>query len=459
MPDREPGRLLILGAGPTGLGAGYRLRELEYNDFLIAEASDHVGGLASSERSANGFTYDIGGHVLFSHYAYFDRLFDRLMGSEYQSLAREAWIWMCDRFIPYPFQSHIRYLPKEALLECILGLVEARSNGAGAAARNLSELIMHAFGGGIARHFLLPYNAKVWAHPPEMLGTGWVGERMAMVDLPRLLGNVILERDERSWGPNATFKYPRYGGTGELFARMVPFVSDQLRLEARAVWVDHVARQVWFADGTVERYDRLLSTVPLDLLVRVMMQDVPEPVRQAAGQLRHAGSHIVGVGVQGRSPSPKCWIYYPEETVPFYRVTYLSNYSPEVVPDPERSHSLLAEVSHSSMKAVDGSTIADDVVDAMRRTTLLAPKAKVLDVHVITREHTYPIPSVDRDQALATIVPWLESKGIHPRGRFGAWRYEVGNMDHSVAQGVEWADRIVTGDPSDELTWQAKRGC
>src|SRR5690606_23748375 len=68
-------KIVIIGAGPTGLAAGYRLRELGHTNFRIFEASDHVGGLASSEVSANGFTYDIGGHVLFSHYEYFDRLF------------------------------------------------------------------------------------------------------------------------------------------------------------------------------------------------------------------------------------------------------------------------------------------------------------------------------------------------------------------------------------------------
>ena len=118
--DRTTGdspRIVIIGAGPTGLGAGYRLRELGYDNFLMLEARGHVGGLASSETSANGFIYDIGGHVLFSHYEYFDRLFDKLLGDEYQLLLRESWVWMCDRFLPYPVQNHIQYLPKDVVLE------------------------------------------------------------------------------------------------------------------------------------------------------------------------------------------------------------------------------------------------------------------------------------------------------------------------------------------------------
>jgi hypothetical protein len=83
----------------------------------------------------------------------------------------------------------------------------------------------------------------------------------------------------------------------------------------------------------------------------------------------------------------------------------------------------------------------------------------IVDTHLIDRDYTYPIPSLERDGALATIHPWLESQDIYSRGRFGAWRYEVGNMDHSVAQGVEWVERVVCGRDSDELTYKAKRGC
>ena len=80
-PPTNP-RIVIIGAGPTGLGAGYRLQELGYDDWVLLEANDYVGGLATSFTDDKGFTYDIGGHVMFSHYAYYDELVDRLMGGE-----------------------------------------------------------------------------------------------------------------------------------------------------------------------------------------------------------------------------------------------------------------------------------------------------------------------------------------------------------------------------------------
>jgi protoporphyrinogen oxidase len=460
MTDQK--RILIIGAGPTGLGAGYRLRELGYSNFLMLEAREKVGGLASSEKSANGFTYDIGGHVLFSHYEYFDRLFDKLLGDEYQELLRESWVWMCDRFLPYPFQNNIKYLPSEIVLECLMGLIEAQKQPFDLARfANFEDFIQGVFGAGIAKHFMMPYNFKVWAHPPCMMNKEWIGERVSVVDIKRVLGNVILDRDDAGWGPNATFKYPRHGGTGGLFERMEPYIRANLRLNAQTVAIDTERKEVVLDDGTRERYDYLLSTMPMDLLVKSMNGDVPDVVRDQAARLRHSGSYIVGVGIKQPAPSKKCWMYYPESNCPFYRLTYLSNYSPEVVPDAATHYSLLAEISRSEFKPVDKCTVVDETIQGMVNTRMISESDRddIVDTHVIDRDYTYPIPSLERDKALSTLHPWLESRDIFSRGRFGAWRYEVGNMDHSVAQGVEWVDRIVLGDGAGELTYRAKKGC
>jgi protoporphyrinogen oxidase len=458
----EQKKIVIIGAGPTGLGAGYRLRELGYENFVMLEARDKVGGLASSEKSPNGFTYDIGGHVLFSHYEYFDRLFDKVIGDEYQELLRESWVWMCERFLPYPFQNNIKYLPKEVVLECLMGLIEAQKHEFDLKRfQNFEEFILGVFGKGIAKYFMMPYNFKVWAHPPCMMNKEWIGERVSVVDIKRVLGNVVLDRDDAGWGPNATFKYPRHGGTGGLFERIQPYVQDNLRLNTPTVAVDFAAKEVILENGHREKYDYLMSTMPMDLLVRSIDGEVPDVVREQADLLRHSGSYIVGVGVNQPSPSKKCWMYFPENNSPFYRLTYLSNYSPEVVPDATRQYSLLAEISKSEYKPVDGSRVIDETLQGMVNTRMLSEQDlnDVADTYVIEREYTYPIPSLERDKALATVHPWLESQDIYSRGRFGAWRYEVGNMDHSVAQGVEWVNRIVLGDRENELTYMAKRGC
>jgi UDP-galactopyranose mutase len=455
-------KIVIIGAGPTGLAAGYRLKELGYANFTILEARDKVGGLASSEKSKNGFTYDIGGHVLFSHYEYFDRLFDKLMGSDYQELQREAWVWMFNRWLPYPFQNNIKYLPRQAILECVMGLIDAQKKPLDPSRFNNFEDFIHGvFGSGIAKYFMMPYNFKVWAHPPKMMNKEWIGQRVSVVDIERVLGNVILDREDVSWGPNATFKYPRFGGTGGLFERLQPHVDSNLRLNARTTGVDTTTKEVILEDGSREKYDVLLSTMPMDILVNSMNGDVPEHVREHASNLRHSGSLIVGVGIRQPAPSTRCWMYFPEDNCPFYRLTYLSNYSPEVVPDAKTHYSILAEISHSEFKPEDRDCIVEQTIRGLVNTKMITAQDKkdIVDTHVIERDYTYPIPSLERDAALNAIHPYLESNDIYSRGRFGAWRYEVGNMDHSVAQGVEWVNRIVLGEKDEELTYQARRGC
>lgn len=92
--------IVIIGAGPTGLGAAYRLKELGHESFHLYDSNAQMGGLASSFTDEQGFAWDIGGHVMFSHYDYYDRVFDALMGSDYQLNMRESWVRMLDQLDP-----------------------------------------------------------------------------------------------------------------------------------------------------------------------------------------------------------------------------------------------------------------------------------------------------------------------------------------------------------------------
>ena len=102
-------KIVIIGIlALPGLGAAYRLKELGYPDFQVYDRLPHIGGLASSYTDSAGFTWDIGGHVMFSHYKYYDQCFDTLMGSDFQMNMRECWVRMFNTWVPYPFQNNIR---------------------------------------------------------------------------------------------------------------------------------------------------------------------------------------------------------------------------------------------------------------------------------------------------------------------------------------------------------------
>jgi UDP-galactopyranose mutase len=266
-----------------------------------------------------------------------------------------------------------------------------------------------------------------------------------------VLRNVILGEDHVSWGPNNTFRYPLRGGTGFLYDGLRAFVEENLHLETPVASVDPVAKEVRTADGRRWSYDVLLSTMPLNRLVG-SLTTAPDAVRQAAQGLHWSGSHIVGVGIDRPANSTKNWIYFPEPDVPFYRVTYLSNYSPYMTARPDQTL-FLTETSRSAHKPEDAATIVDRVVDGLVATGLMreSDRELVVTTWLCSPDMTYPVPSVTRDASLGSIQPWLRSQDIWSRGRFGAWLYEIGNMDHSAMQGVEVVNQLLLGEP--ETVW------
>ncbi|HUG18688.1 MAG TPA: NAD(P)-binding protein, partial [Planctomycetaceae bacterium] len=224
----EEYELAMIGLGPTGIGAAWRARELGLDDFVMLEADSHAGGLAASFRDRAGFTWDQGVHLHFSHYEKYDRFLDDVLPTEeWLRLDRSAAAQIGGSLVPYPVQLHLHHLPAEPRWECLRGLLEATDRPRGKPA-NFREWCEQTFGTGLARHFLWPYNEKVWAHPLHQLGCEWVGERVAIPELQAVLKRLCLSEDRHDWGPNAQFRYPRRGGSGRLWseaARRIP--ADQ----------------------------------------------------------------------------------------------------------------------------------------------------------------------------------------------------------------------------------------
>jgi hypothetical protein len=145
-------------------------------------------------------------------------------------------------------------------------------------------------------------------------------------------------------------------------------------------------------------------------------------------------------------------MYFVEDNCPFYRATIFSNYSPFNQPQedvklptkrlangkkpastaalPGPYWSLMLEVSESSYKPVKHETLLEDSIQGLINTSLLAPEDEIVSTYVRRFNHGYPTPSVERNGVLAEALPYLRSKDILSRGRFGAWKYEVGNQDH-----------------------------
>ena len=153
-PYRAAGPIVVLGAGPTGLGAAYHLDRAAYDDWLLFERESEVGGLAKSIRDEEGFTWDIGGHVAFSHYGVYSRLLDELFGADgWIEHQRESWIRLLGNWVPYPFQNNLQRLPTDVAAKCLEGLIGAATERRPRRFANFEEFILQTFGQGIADAF------------------------------------------------------------------------------------------------------------------------------------------------------------------------------------------------------------------------------------------------------------------------------------------------------------------
>jgi len=209
-----------------------------------------------------------------------------------------------------------------------------------------------------------------------------------------------------------------------------------------------------------------VSAMPVDVLCRDVLTGGAETraelaaVARTAAGLKHSSGYMVGIGLKSRepgagTPDTKSWMYFPEENCPFYRVTYLSNYSPNMTPDKDNYYSLLCESSESAFKPTPGKNGADpeamieETIRGLENAGMLLPgeRANIVSRWCYYADYSYPTPSVERDDILAEVIPWLEGRDIFSRGRFGMWKYEVSNTDHTLMQGVELVNRLLLNEP------------
>ncbi|CRG92599.1 hypothetical protein PISL3812_09662 [Talaromyces islandicus] len=466
--------VLVIGAGPTGLGAAKRLNQIDGPSWLIVDSNETPGGLASTDVTPEGFLYDVGGHVIFSHYKYFDDCIDEALPKpdDWYTHQRISYVRCQGQWVPYPFQNNISMLPKEEQVRCIEGMIDAalEARVSNTKPKDFDEWILRQMGVGLADLFMRPYNFKVWAVPTTKMQCSWLGERVAAPNVKAVTSNVIMNKTAGNWGPNATFRFPARGGTGGIWtavADTLPKEKTRYGEHGKVTKVNASAKVVTLGDGTTVGYEKLVSTMAVDGLIEQLGDK--DLIEDSKG-LFYSTTHVIGVGIRGERPErigDKCWLYFPEDNCPFYRATIFSNYSPYNQPEASKElptlqladgskpassgakpgpyWSIMLEVSESSYKPVNVETILKDSIQGLVNTEMLNPGDEIVSTYHRRFDHGYPTPSLEREGALTKILPKLQEKGIWSRGRFGSWRYEVGNQDHSFMLGVEAVDNIVNG--------------
>jgi UDP-galactopyranose mutase len=465
----------IIGAGPTGLSAAYHLGA----DTLLLERNSTVGGWCRSIKD-NGFTFDYAGHIMFSNDPYVLKLYDILLGDNQHWQNREAWIYSKNVHTRYPFQGALFGLPPEVIKECIVGAIDARykpatkeelpakqcvtykmeaankvedccadgttditdvSNASTKRnTQNFEEFIYNVWGTGIAKHFAIPYNKKLWTVPLTQMETSWLGGRVPLPDLGEIIEGA-LQPVGKPMGPNARFGYPIQGGFQALVSGFLPHIKGQIELNADVIQILPREHIIVLADGRRYRYDNLISTMPLPELVRLIGNEAPKEVQQAAHGLQHISVRCVNIGINRENVTDKHWIYYPEDTI-FHRIFVQGNASPEC--NAPGGFGFTCEISYSPWKPlpVDGDDLISRCIEDCIKVGMMNAEDKVLTASLVDMPYAYVIYDHSRAKNVATVKAWMEKQDITLAGRYSEWEYY--NSDHAFLAGKKAAEKIVS---------------
>lgn len=424
--------IAILGAGLTGMSAAIALGE-QSRAYRIFEKLSTPGGHAVTVED-NGFRFDRTGHLL---HLKSDALRGAVLdwiGPDHLQIQRRSVIWSNGVYTRYPFQANTYGLPPQVAYECVQGFITAHfaAREGQPEPRNFEEFCLAHFGEGISRHFMIPYNSRLWGVHPREITSSWC---QRFVPLPRLedviAGAVGL--NDRELGYNSNFIYPRQG-IGQLaegMARRVP----ALELGRSPLRIELGARCLVFENERVE-FDVLISTIPLPKLLG-LIDELPEPVRVAASKLRCSHLNYLDVALRRKSGKDFHWAYVPEAKYPFYRVGCYSHFSDALAP-PGKS-SLYVELADRSEPDLE--QLLPEVARGLTEMGVIDSADDIEFARARRIDYAYVIFDHDYFAALDVIRPFLEQARIVSSGRYGDWNYSA--MEDAIAFGKTAAERAV----------------
>mgnify|MGYP000356644648 FL=1 len=464
---RKNARDIVIGAGPTGLSAAYHLGK----NALLIEQNKTVGGWCRSVED-QGFTFDYAGHIMFTNDPYVLDMYQMLLGDNMHWQEREAWVYSKSVYTRYPFQGALYGLPAGVIKECIMGAIEAQygkpsaktSNAepirdccadgiseatvplrveqgklAQASPRNFEEFIYQVWGAGIARHFAIPYNTKLWAVPLKEMETSWLGGRVPQPDLSEMIEGA-LEPAPKPMGPNARFGYPLRGGFQALMEGFLPHLEAELRLNTTVTAVSPSRATITLANQEVLPYRTLVSTMPLPVLIKLIGDEAPLAVQEAARGLRSVAVRCVNLAVARENITDKHWIYYPEDTV-FHRIFVQGNASPHC--NAPGGFGFTCEITYSPHKPLpcDGEELIQRCIDDAIRVGMIKPDDNVIVANQVDMPYAYVVYDHQRQRNVDLIRKWLLQHNILLSGRYSEWEYY--NSDHAFLAGKKAAEEVL----------------
>lgn len=423
--------VVILGGGLTGISTAFHLRR----PWLLLEKEARLGGHARTDET-RGFHFDKTGHWLHLRDPYMKALVAELLPGQLLAVERKARVFSHGALTRYPFQGNLHGLPPAVISECLTDFVRAHADPKSQEpAKNFEDFCLKRFGAGISRHFMVPYNQKLWGVHPREITAAWCSRFVPIPKLEDVIKGAVGDVPPEI-GYNVSFLYPKEGGIETLTRSLVARLGGgQVQLSTPVEALDLRARTVTVG-GEALTWRSVVATIPLPELVARLV-DCPPAIAAAAAKLRCTPVRYLNVATKSAPKADFHWIYVPEEKYPFYRVGIYSNAVPSMAP-PGRG-SLYVELSdRGPTPRLDD--LLPDVAQALAAAGAINGADDLLFAELKELQYAYVVFDDNYYSAVDTIIKYLESNDVFPRGRYGSWIYNA--MEDSILAGREIATRL-----------------
>lgn len=339
-------KVVIIGAGPTGLTAAWQLsqQESEPYEIIILEASEYIGGMAKTV-VYNGNRLDIGGHRFFSKEKKVLEWWKKIMSETEDSMSsfmlcnRKTSIYYQQKFFDYPIQMNIENIKKLGIKEafqiagdyfkvCITPLREV----------SLEHFYINRFGKKLYSMFFEEYTKKLCGVHSKEISPKWGEQRVRGLSIKAILSQRIkLKRQIPEPQLSADFfYYPKYG-PGELWQNVAEQAEKNgvtIRTNCPVIGVhqengkiDFVTIKTSLGEERIEG-DVFISTMPMRELIGAMNL-VPKEIAEVAESLPYRAFVTIGMLVDSLlTEKSNCWIYVQDRDVKVGRIQFYDNWSP-----------------------------------------------------------------------------------------------------------------------------------
>lgn len=403
---------IILGSGIAGISAGYHL-EKAGEKVVIYERDNDWGGLCGNF-IIDGFRFDKFVHFSFASDEYIVNQFKKSVDLyEHVPFPVNYYngIWL-----KHPAQNNLAPLPTNQKVEIINSFINRNIKPIDKI-ENYEEWLKVQYGDYFAENFPFKYTRKYWGIEPKELETKWIGQRMYTPDIKQVLRGAFETQDECFYYAKV-MKYPKNGGFRSILNKSRAGLD--IRFNKEVVEINPDEKFVRFKDGTQTGYTRLISTLPLPEIVK-MISNCPQEVLNYADELHNTCGYMVSLGFNKPDIAKHLWFYIYDEDILAARVYSPSLKSPDNVP--YGCSSLQAEIFFDcKAKIPNKEVVLQNTIEKLISMGLF--KKEELIVKDI-RFEKYANITFDKDIYTNRdfVLYYLKKIGVESIGRFGRWEY------------------------------------